>query len=147
VALTWTSEDALVAAGHDCQPLVFSGTEQGWSLVGSLDAKSGGGSKASGSGGGSVVGRLNSAAFNTFKNAAERGQSGGGTEAARGSGDTVLHTMHQNTITSVRPYGGSAGGISHVSTSGVDGRLVVWDVNAVAEGGLASKLASKLRLQ
>ncbi|EIN07140.1 actin-like protein ARPC3 [Punctularia strigosozonata HHB-11173 SS5] len=148
VTLTWTTEDALVAAGHDCQPLVFSGNEQAWSLIGSLDAKSGAGSKSSGFGGGSpVVGRLNSAAFNTFKNAAERGQSGGATEAARGSGDTVLHTVHQNTILSVRPYAGGPGAVTHVSTSGVDGRLVVWDVNAIAEGGLASKLASKLRLQ
>ncbi|TFY51825.1 hypothetical protein EVG20_g10822, partial [Dentipellis fragilis] len=36
--LTWTSEDALVAAGHDCQPVLFAGSQAGgWQAVGSLD--------------------------------------------------------------------------------------------------------------
>lgn len=143
VTLAWTSEEALIAAGHDCQPLVFSGSPDGWALIGSLDAKSGagGGSKLS-----SPVGRLNSAAFNTFRNAAERGQAGGAADATKAQGDTVLHTVHQNTITELRAYDGERGAVGSVSTSGVDGKLVVWDVGAVADGGLAGKLLSKLRI-
>jgi actin related protein 2/3 complex subunit 1A/1B len=128
VTLTWTSEDALVAAGHDCQPVVFSGSEQGWALIGTLDdTTASSGSRVSGARTG-TVGRLNSAAFNTFRNADTRGQTGG--DAAS---DTELLTVHQNTITSVRPYAyGGEGIVSRVSTTGVDGKLVIWDVNAVS---------------
>jgi actin related protein 2/3 complex, subunit 1A/1B len=141
VALAWTAEDALVIAGHDCEPIVLTGAGAGtWAVAGSLDdpgaGKGGAGAARTG-----PVGRLNSAAFNTFKSASDRGQQaqpgGGGAQ-----GDTVLLTVHQNTITSVRAYAGAPGAVSHVSTSGVDGKLVVWDVGHISQGtGLAAKLA------
>lgn len=40
--------------------------------------------------------------------------------------DTQLKTVHQNSISTIREYGGQAGNISHISTSGVDGRVVIW---------------------
>ena len=52
--------------------------------------------------------------------------------------DTELFTVHQNTITNVRAYEGAPGAVTRVSTSGVDGKLVIWNVNAV--GGLGTKL-------
>lgn len=131
VTLVWTSEDAIVAAGHDCQPYVFSGNDGGWKLIGSLDDTSAPKSALTPSrfspGG---PGRLNSAAFNTFKNADSRGVSspggGGGSQ-----GESELFTVHQNTITSVRPHQGQSGAITKVSTTGVDGKLVIWNVGAV----------------
>ena len=151
VTLVWTSEAALVAAGHDCQPLVFSGSQAGWQLVGSLDdpvaAKAAGGARGGASA--SPVGRLNSAAFNTFRNADSRGiGSAGGAGSGAGVGSageaSELFTVHQNTIRSVRVYEGAGGEVARVSTSGVDGKLVVWDVGAVnpigATGGLASRM-------
>lgn len=141
ISLTWTSEDTIVAAGHDCQPVLFSGGPSGWQAAGSLDDTTAPKSSVSARGGfaGSApVGRLNSAAFNTFRNADSRGlgsSPGGGTALAT---DTELFTVHQNTITNVRPYDGAPGAVSRVSTSGVDGKLVIWDVNAVS--GLGTKL-------
>jgi len=149
VTLTWTSENSFVAAGHDCQPILYKGSEQGWSADGSLDDTTG--PKSGGSGllpkaatGG--VGRLNSAAFNTFRNADIRGQSSvprPGSPTTPGSGGgltkTDLLTVHQNTITSVRPYEGVPGNVSKVVTTGVDGKLVIWDVTAV--GGITTKMA------
>lgn len=140
VSLTWTTEDTIVAAGHDCQPFVFSGSEAGWQMIGSLDdtsaPKSSGGAKL----GGTAVGRLNSAAFNTFRNADSRRQAtpiSGGSSA-----DTELMTVHQNTITNVRAYAGQPGAIAKVSTSGVDGKLVIWDVkNVSGNAGLAPRLS------
>lgn len=112
VTLTWTSESVLIAAGHDCQPLIFSGSPNGWEPSGSLDDST---APKSGAGrGGAVVGRLNSTAFNTFRNADSRGGS---------AKDTELTTVHQNTITSLRSFGRGK-----VSSSGVDGKLVIWDV-------------------
>ncbi|KAF4615101.1 hypothetical protein D9613_003131 [Agrocybe pediades] len=141
VSLTWTAEDTIVAAGHDCRPLVFSGSEAGWQEAGTLDdATSKSAESRSAFGGNSSVGRLKAGAFATFRDADSRGQSGisGQTSA---SGDTKLHTIHQNTITNVRPYEYSgAGVVSKVSTSGVDGNLVIWDVNAVS--ALTSRLGA-----
>ena len=53
---------------------------------------------------------------------------------------TELTTVHQNTITSVRPYEGPRGNVTKVSTSGVDGNLVIWAVS-VPTSGLAVRLA------
>jgi actin related protein 2/3 complex subunit 1A/1B len=128
VTLTFTSEDSLVAAGHDCQPILFSGSASGWAAVGSLDDTTAPKSASAGSRVGGV-GRLNSTAFNTFKNADSRG-SGGFGAGSDGGGETDLMTVHQNTITSVRAYSGGK-----VTTSGVDGKLVVWDVGNVSGGG------------
>jgi len=144
VTLTWTSEDSLVAAGHDCQPVLFQGTESGWKAVGSLDDPSA--SKVPATPTRSTVGRLNSAAFNTFRDADVRGQRATpGSPTTASGGETELVTVHQNTITSVRPYEyGADGNVTKVSTTGVDGKLVIWNVSAV--GGLASKLGGmKLR--
>jgi len=126
--------------------MLISGSGPGdWSVTGALDDASGGGKAGGGSGiKNSPVGRLNSTAFNTFKNAAERGQGqlvGGAAGATAAPGETELQTVHQNTITSVRAYNGEPGAVSHVSTTGVDGKLVIWDVSNVSTGGLIGKLA------
>ncbi|EKM55281.1 uncharacterized protein PHACADRAFT_255781 [Phanerochaete carnosa HHB-10118-sp] len=145
VTLTWTSEEALVAAGHDCQPFVFSGNEGGWQLIGTLDdPNQNKTSGRSGSGGApSPVGRLQSSAFNSFRNADSRGLSGPGAPDGGKSNDTELFTVHQNTITTIRPYDGAPGAVSRVSTSGVDGKLVIWDASAISPvsvGSLAGKM-------
>jgi actin related protein 2/3 complex subunit 1A/1B len=123
VTLTWTSEDMVVAAGHDCQPMVFSGSDAGWQEVGTLDDGSHAGSK----GGPSAVGRLKTGAFATFRDADSRGQS-----SSLGNTDTKLSTIHQNTITSIRPYEGAGGQVTKVSTTGVDGKLVIWDTASIS---------------
>ncbi|KAF8623476.1 hypothetical protein AX15_006260 [Amanita polypyramis BW_CC] len=136
VTLTWTSEGSVVAAGHDCQPLVFSGSEGGWQVVGSLDDSTGPKSDNARAAG-SPVGRLKTGAFATFRDADIRGHSnlvsGAGSIS---STDTKLLTMHQNTITSVRPYEGNGVQVTRVSTTGVDGTLVIWDAKEVAAGGI-----------
>lgn len=135
--LIWTSENALVAAGHDCQPVVFAGSEAGWQGVGSLDDTSGARSldgPRAGYGGSSSVGRLKTGAFATFRAADSHGQSNAPGSGPSGAG-TKLLTVHQNTITNVRAYEERGGQVTKVSTSGVDGSLVVWDVNSVGSGG------------
>jgi len=152
LTLQWTSENALIAAGHDCQPLIFEGSlETGWAQTGSLDQRTGTSSRAAAGPGAGGVGRLNrSEAFNMFRAADSRGVSSSPAAAAGGAGGaptapgggalgagqkltssgTELLTVHQNTITSVRAYSGQPGAVDRVSTTGVDGRLVVWPVSA-----------------
>lgn len=154
VDLTFTSESTLIAAGHDCQPIVFTGSESGWALSHSLDDPASGGSRpltptATGSRSGGV-GRLgNNEAFNMFKAADSRGQRGvpapGATPTSAGltpvGADGLLTTVHQNTITWVEPYEwGQGGEVTKVGTAGKDGRLVVWPVTA-AKTGLAGRMA------
>ncbi|GAA5855324.1 hypothetical protein JCM8547_009035 [Rhodosporidiobolus lusitaniae] len=147
VTLVFASENLLIAAGHDCQPLVYEGSlEAGWKQTGSLDQRTGSGGGAAKTGG-AATGRLNrSEAFNMFRAADSRGVSssagapggaGLGGQVTSSGGATELLTVHQNTITSVRAYegGGTSGGdVSKVSTTGVDGRLVVWPVSAGVGG-------------
>ncbi|WFD01603.1 ARP2/3 actin-organizing complex subunit Sop2 [Malassezia obtusa] len=154
VSLMFLNETTLVAAGHDCQPIVFGGDWQsGWKLLRSLDTVGAAASKpkppppppkaaglASASTGG--VGRLNNEAFNRFRAADSRGtpstpSPASGNEASPASlgavagasiaDDGELHTTHQNTITCVRAYSGTPENVQAVSTSGMDGRLCVFD--------------------
>ncbi|KAF5349466.1 hypothetical protein D9757_012436 [Collybiopsis confluens] len=123
VTLTWTTEDTIVAAGHDCQPVVFTGSDAGWQEVGTLDDGSHGAGARPSPG---PVGRLKTGAFATFQNADSRGQ------GSSVSSDTKLSTIHQNTITSIRPFEGAAGQVTSISTTGVDGKLVIWDTTSVS---------------
>jgi actin related protein 2/3 complex subunit 1A/1B len=128
VTLTWTSEESIIGAGHDCRPLLFTGTQHGWQEAGTLDDATAPKTPESRLGGGSspTVGRLKAGAFATFRDADSRGQT---STAAAG---TKMTTVHQNTITSVRGYEYDRnGGVKKVSTTGVDGILVIWEVNAV----------------
>ena len=40
--------------------------------------------------------------------------------------DTKLKTVHQNTINTIRVYEESGGNVTKFSSSGVDGRVVIW---------------------
>jgi len=42
--------------------------------------------------------------------------------------DTQLKTVHQNSISTVRAYSGSPDSVRQITTSGVDGRLVIWNL-------------------
>ena len=122
VSLTWTSEDTIVAAGHDCRPLVFSGSEAGWHQAGTLDDVNSPKSAEPRSGFGGV-GRLKTGAFATFH--------ADSCSSASPTTDTKFLTIHQNTITNVRAYEHKGNAVTKVSTSGVDGMLVIWDINTV----------------
>jgi len=136
VSLIWTTEDALIAAGHDCQPVLFSGSSQGWSMVKSLDDPSSS-SRAmtpTATGTGRLgPGRLNNEAFNIFKQADSRGVSTSSSLATTGKANTnangELLTVHQNTITDVQPYEWAQdGSVVKFITIGKDGRLCIWTV-------------------
>ncbi|CAN6600531.1 actin-related protein 2/3 complex subunit 1 [Trichomonascus vanleenenianus] len=112
-SLCFTSENQLVAVGHDCHPVVFEGDESGWQFKKSIDDP-----KLSTR---SQDASRESSALNMFKAMDLKGS-----EAAEGT--TELPTIHQNTINTVRPYSSSNGVVTQISTSGVDGRIVIFDV-------------------
>lgn len=94
---------------QDCEPFRFSGSADGWSLVGSLDTSAQGGQQN----------QREESALNMFRQMDLRGKT---------KDDTQLKTVHQNSISTVRAYSGSPDGVSQISTSGVDGRVVIWNL-------------------
>jgi actin related protein 2/3 complex, subunit 1A/1B len=121
-SLVWSKEDEIIAAGHDCEAFRFRGSAAGWEMVGSVEGKGTGTGTGSGArpamlGGGE--GREESAR-DLFRQMDLRGKTQGGRD------DTVLKTVHQNTISTVRVYEEAGGVVRKFSTSGVDGRVVIW---------------------
>lgn len=108
MSLVWNSEDSIIAAGYDCEAYRFQGSEQGWQLAGSLEAKGRPG----------LQDHKEESALNMFRQMDLKGQ--------KGTDDTKLKTVHQNTISTIRSFQESGGNVSHISSSGVDGRVVIW---------------------
>ncbi|KAI9809823.1 MAG: hypothetical protein M1825_000256 [Sarcosagium campestre] len=108
MSLIWNGESEIIAAGHDCEAYRLQGSEQGWAIVGSLESK--------GRPGISHV--QDDSALNMFRQMDLKGKV---------KDDTQLKTVHQNTIGTVRAYQESGGRVSKFSTSGVDGRIVIWN--------------------
>ena len=107
--LIWNGESEIVAAGHDCEAYRLHGNDSGWEVVGSVESKARPGLGA---------GREESAR-DMFRQMDLRGKA---------KDDTQLSTTHQNTISTIRTYEASGGTVRKFSTSGVDGRVVIWTV-------------------
>ena len=83
-SLLWTTEDEIVAAGYDCEPVRFQGGENGWQVTGTVEAKAAAGGAA-----------REESALNMFRQMDLKGKV---------KDDTQLKTTHQNTVSIVRPY-------------------------------------------
>jgi actin related protein 2/3 complex subunit 1A/1B len=108
MSLVWSSESEIIAAGYNCEAYRLQGSEQGWQLTGSLESKSRPG----------LQDQREESALNMFRQMDLKGKSG--------TDDTKLKTVHQNTINTIRSYQESGGNVTKVSSTGVDGRVVIW---------------------
>ncbi|KAK3383131.1 WD40-repeat-containing domain protein [Lasiosphaeria ovina] len=107
MSLIWNGEAEIVAAGYDCEAFRFKGGLNGWVLSGTLESK---GRPGLGEG-------REESALNMFRQMDLKGKV---------KDDTQLKTVHQNTITTLRPYETSGGSVRKFTSSGVDGRIVIW---------------------
>jgi actin related protein 2/3 complex subunit 1A/1B len=107
MSLIWSSESEIIAAGYNCEAYRLQGGEDGWQLTGSLEAKGRPG----------LQDQREESALNMFRQMDLKGKT---------SDDTKLKTVHQNTINTVRIYEESGGQVTKVSSTGVDGRVVIW---------------------
>ncbi|CAM9225584.1 unnamed protein product, partial [Chrysoparadoxa australica] len=124
--LAFLGETMLAGGGHDMNPLLFGSDGSGtWSFKQKLDD----GKRSNDTAGSSVSNTQ--AARAMFQAKAKLG-----TDTGSSSGDK-LATQHQNTISCMRVMGGS-GGVeasgAQLSTLGMDGRLVLWEVGTLATG-------------
>ncbi|KAI5309527.1 hypothetical protein KEM55_003050 [Ascosphaera atra] len=106
-SLIWSGENEIIAGGHDCEPYRFGGDENGWQVIGPIENKKGLGAQ---------LGREETA-LNMFRQMDLKGSV---------KNDTQLQTVHQNTINTVRVFEEQGGVVRKFSTSGVDGRVVIW---------------------
>merc|ERR1711871_864393 len=112
MAVDFLSEDAVVAAGYDFQPILFRKNDHKWVSVGSLDQKS---SRENNEGASNTSGAA--AARALFKAKTELGQS------LSSKDKDNLSTTHSRPISTLCSIGGG-----RFSTAGFEGKLVVWDV-------------------
>lgn len=108
---SWVTADSVVAAGHDNIPFVFEFRGEGGVVpTGPLDvpAKKDASKRIS--------------AMDKFRSMDSKGTA----DAAKTS--TTLATQHQNSINEMVIFEGDKGAASKLSTVGVDGKLVFWDL-------------------
>lgn len=112
------SENRLVAGGFDCNPMLFVGDNKGiWRFSRYLDEQK---STARDIKSGSQF----SEAFGKFYGHAKHGTSVDGVEPSKVHGGS-----HENCITSFAPIPAGGNQAQHAfSTSGLDGRVVIWDL-------------------
>lgn len=106
----WLSATTILVAGHSCVPLVYglNAQENKLVLLHKLDK-----SEKKEAGGISAMRIFQSLDRNLR------------TE----NFDTHVDSIHQNTITCARLYNGDKSNCSRMSTSGLDGQLVIWDID------------------
>ena len=111
------ADDTLVAAGYDFNPCLLTGSGLGgsWEFNQYLDKKPAPGAAGAAA---KVEGGFSSAR-NMFEAKVSRGESGG-----RGKQGDKLWTKHENAITEMVNMGNG-----FVSTSGTDGKLVIWNMS------------------
>lgn len=116
--LTFLSEKAVVGGGHDMNPLVFSADSSGiWSFLRRLDEKSTGAAKSA------VATSSMATARAMFQAKTTRGQTSSG-----GAGKD-LWTQHANAIVGMEGMGRAGDATClKLSTCGLDGRIVVWEI-------------------
>ncbi|GAB0092411.1 Actin-related protein 2/3 complex subunit [Sergentomyia squamirostris] len=116
----WISPRSVVVAGHSCMPLIYSvGDGNEITLTAKLDQ-----TQKKEAGGISAMRIFQSLDRNLR------------TENT----DTNLDSIHQNAIASLRIFSGTKDSVTRISTSGLDGQLVVWDLNTLSRSMQGLKL-------
>jgi actin related protein 2/3 complex subunit 1A/1B len=109
--VTWISDARILCAGYDFTPEVFNVAPDGTlQHAGSLDKLTSGEAKTG------------SKAMQRFLDIDKKGQPGSDIS------DVTLKSVHKNTVMSVLVMAGDKSGAAKVSTSSLDGQVVVWDV-------------------
>eukprot|EP00753_Platysulcus_tardus_P014194 PLAT4195.1.p2 GENE.PLAT4195.1~~PLAT4195.1.p2 ORF type:complete len:395 (+),score=187.91 PLAT4195.1:83-1267(+) len=126
--IMFLAEDSLVGIGFDFSPMIFTCSETGWTFASQLDVKKEAPTRGPAKGSGFGAARA------MFESKVSRGTTG---RRVGDSGKDALFTKHENTITDIFPFEYSETAVTMFSTSGLDGRIVVWDMKSLS-GSLAA---------
>lgn len=120
-SLIWVTPNSVVAAGHDCQPHLFSNKGGNWQFVQTLEPAK----KNEAKGGGT--------SFDKFRQMDTRGQ--------ESTNDTILESIHQNAISDLAILQGDRASVTSFVSSGVDGKLTTWTVKSLEQQISGLKIA------
>ncbi|VDM41350.1 unnamed protein product [Toxocara canis] len=118
-AIQWVTENSLIAAGHDCSPMLFTYVGETLKFVTKLDVPSEQKSK-----------NINSA-MQMFRNIDRN--------AVSESVSVQLKTLHQNAITQIVPHSGRTDNLQKFTTCGIDGLVALWDLKTPLAAGLSQR--------
>jgi len=108
----WVTEGTVIAGGHDFVPMVFShDANNKLSFVAKLDEPAKKGDEEE-----------TMSAMERFRNLDKR---------ATGSKEVKSSTTHSNAIVQLSVYAGSSDSVTKISSAGLDGRIVIWDVKTL----------------
>jgi len=116
--IDFLSDTSLVAVGFSCNPILYSFSDNSWTLNQSLDKLGKGDEKAAAGPKSAFHG-----ARAVWQASTDKGHKIGADASAAASKETVLATRHQNTIMKIWK---NKRGL--VTTSSVDGRILYWDL-------------------
>lgn len=116
MSCVWVNPTTIVVAGHDCCPMVFNFDGQTVNFAGKVEE---GKNKAAGA---KFSALKHFRALDTHATTAENNV-------------TDLDTIHQNAVTQVSIHKGNKAACQSYSTSGVDGKVVVWKASSL-EGAM-----------
>jgi len=118
--IIWISNKTLLAAGHGCCPMIYAVDDAGrLSFVSKLDVSQ-------------KKDKSNVTAMRKFMSLDRT--------ARADCSDTVLATLHQNTVTDVRITSGDRCQAQAVSTTGSDSNLVIWNFQSLEQNLAAIRL-------
>ena len=131
MSLCFVSETACIGAGHEFNPIAFTKQGAGWAIAGKLqeEPKEEKKEEAVAASGASAA----RAMFAKMDSAKKAPASGGAKKV-----DTSWKS-HQSAVTCIKPFGAPAGSASFpcLTSTAMDGRLVVWDLSKTAVGAVA----------
>lgn len=110
----WVTENTLVAAGHDCSPMLFTFQDNKLQFVTKLDISP------------EQKSNNQKSAMQKFKNIDRT--------AVQESINVTLPSLHQNTITEILPHTGKPENIQKFTTCGIDGLIALWDLKDAPVG-------------
>ena len=115
LAVTFITENSLVAAGHDCFPVLFTYDNAAVTLSfgGRLDVPK-------------QSSQRGMTARERFQNLDKKASSEGG--AATGAG---LDSLHKNSVSQISVLSGGKAKCSQFCTTGMDGGMSIWDVKSL----------------
>lgn len=110
-SVIFINEESVVAAGHDCNPMLFSRKGGSFAYVKNLDDAA-----------------APKAGPQTSQSAATRQMWADKVDKGTTSNETTLSTKHQNAISCLGVFQGAPGKVQQLSSTGMDGKLIVWKV-------------------
>lgn len=129
LSCVWVSQSSLVAAGHDCCPMLFNYQCQTSTPTTNKQSATSGSNPVL-----KFIGRLDrsqkkeadgQSAMRKFRDLDAKADNHQASSGVTGAGDSCLGTIHQNTIGQIRLCSKN----KSVATVGLDGKLVVWSLD------------------